>query len=147
VDRKQQVQQYVRVSRFGPPCSVEQIQQAERKLGLPLPPVLQELYLAFDGFYGPAGLPLLWPLLGRNGLVGINLFYRHEPDAPSWIHEVVFFGSDGIGGTAGAAWGIDLVRPSEVIEWGVGDGEDHAVVASSVFEIWARRQQEYDEGT
>ena len=38
--------------RFGPPCTEPAIRKAEDALAEPLPPVLRELYMAFDGFSG-----------------------------------------------------------------------------------------------
>jgi len=38
---------------FGVPCTEADIRRAEALLGEPLPPILRELYLAFDGFLGP----------------------------------------------------------------------------------------------
>ncbi len=60
---------------------------------------------------------------------------------------LVCFGDDGIGGTVGVWWGIDPLNAGVVYEWGVADGEDRLVAGSDVFEVWERRQREYDEHT
>ena len=41
----------------------DEVAAAERTLGHPLPPILQEFYEAFDGFEGPTTTSFLYPLV------------------------------------------------------------------------------------
>jgi hypothetical protein len=63
---------------FGAPCTEADIRRAEASLGEPLPAILCELYLAFDGFLGPTNASFFWPLFSREGLVEMNQFYRGD---------------------------------------------------------------------
>src|SRR5687768_13802103 len=142
-DLKVRVEQIVSVYEFGPPCTEDDIRRAEAGLGQPLPAILKELYLAFDGFDGPAA-NFLWPLHGDNGLVSYNLWLRQHSDAPTWAREMVFFGDDGIGGTVGSLWGVLTSRNSEIVQWFYQDGEDARSAGTDIFGVWARRQVKYD---
>lgn len=90
---------------FGHPCSQSDVTRAEQALGEQLPKMLRELYLAFDGFRMPegGGLDALLPLFGREGLVGMNAFFRNGAEFPTkLVSQCLFFGNDGIGGSSGA---------------------------------------------
>jgi hypothetical protein len=91
---------------FRDPCSQADVTRAEQALGEQLPKMLRELYLAFDGFRMPegGGWDALLPLFGREGLVGMNDFFRNGAEFPTkLISQCLFFGNDGIGGHWGSS--------------------------------------------
>jgi hypothetical protein len=130
---------------FGPPCTLEDIERAEHDLGHPLPPVLRELYLAFDGFLGPTYAVFFSPLSQRDdlacdSLVGTTRFLRGE-DFPSFILRSVVFGSDG----CGSYWGMLIDAPGVVFEWHPEQGEDYSVVGESPLDVWLKGKALYEE--
>jgi hypothetical protein len=126
---------------FGPPVSESDIRQAEAKLGEPLPAVLRDLYRAFDGFRGPTNAAFFWPLLGRDGLVEMNWFYRGDPLFPKdLVARCVFFGDDG----CGAQWGISRDSLGQVIRWDAEWGSDFEVAGDSPLHAWRAAKQLYD---
>ena len=86
---------------FGPPCAEQQIARAESLLGEAIPPVVRDLYLAFDGFDGPTGAAFLWPLFeeqpGAGGLVEMNLFLRGGEFPEALVSQCLFYGDPGTG--------------------------------------------------
>jgi cell wall assembly regulator SMI1 len=93
---------------FGPPCSEDDIRRAEAALGEPLPLVLRELYLAFDGFRGSTDAGFFWSMFGQEGLVEMNRFYRDDDLFPQeLVTQCLFFGDDG----GGAQWGFKRDLP------------------------------------
>jgi hypothetical protein len=92
---------------FGAPCTEVEIATAERALGHKLPPILQELYRAFDGFVGPTGTQFLYPLLKsphkmKTSLVEYTKFLRTEFRGskgyiPELLQRSVAVGDTGIG--------------------------------------------------
>ena len=82
-----------------PPLSIADIEEAERRLGFPLPELLRELYTEIgDGGFGPSYglLPLLTPVeevkLMNANLPRIEsaielyiLFKKGDPGDPSWL--------------------------------------------------------------
>src|SRR4051812_27082217 len=84
---------------FGPPATAADLARAERELGEPLPAVLRELYLSFDGF--STGAPWLYDLFGsQNGLLAMNREFREGPeyyDLRKFMRSCVFFGDDNLG--------------------------------------------------
>jgi hypothetical protein len=126
---------------FGLPCTNDDIGRAEAVLGEPLPPVLRELYLAFDGFLGSTNAGFLWPLFGREGLVEMNLFFRGDDLFPQGlVSQCLFFGGDG----CGPQWGIKRDLPGKVIQWDARWGNDFEVVGDSPLEVWRAEKQSYD---
>jgi hypothetical protein len=98
---------------FGAPCTEADILRAEATLGESLPPVLRELYLAFNGFRGSTNASFFWPLFGREGLVAMNQFYRGDDLFPQeLISKCLFFGDNG----CGPQWGFKRDLPGKVIE-------------------------------
>src|SRR5262245_26221128 len=94
---------------FGPPCSEAALARPEATLGEELPPVLRELYRAFNGFLIPHGTALFWPLFapkpGYEGLVETNQRFRQGiPFPPDLVEQCLFFGDPGYGPES--AWGI-----------------------------------------
>jgi SMI1 / KNR4 family (SUKH-1) len=126
--------------RFGPPCTDSNIQSAEAALGEPLPPVLRDLYLAFDGFRGPTNERFLWPLFGPEGLVAMNHFFRGDETFPQEVvSQCLFFGDYGLG----PLWAIKRDLPGKVIKWD-GEWDDFEVAGDSPLDVW-RRQKEWFE--
>jgi hypothetical protein len=131
---------------LGPPCAPEDLARAERELGHPLPAVLRELYLSFDGFLGPTAAAFFYPLLRRDddaseSLVSFTRFLRHEDDFPGFWRQAVAFGDDG----CGSHWGMRLDSPGEVFEWHPGQGEEYTAVGRSPLDAWLRGKGRYVE--
>jgi SMI1 / KNR4 family (SUKH-1) len=131
---------------FGPPCAPEDIARAEQELGHPLPAVLRELYLSFDGFPGPTGAGFFSPLLPGDdpnsvSLVGFTLSLRGEDYFPRFLQRAVVFGGDG----CGSNWGILIESPDEIFEWHPEDGEEYSVVGGSPLDAWLRGKALYAE--
>ncbi len=126
---------------FGTPCTDADIRRAESALGEPLPAVLRELYLAFDGFLGSTNASFFWPLFGRDGLVEMNQFYRDdELFSQELVSRCVFFGDNG----CGPQWGYKSDLPGKVIQWDAGWGSDFKVVGDSPLDVWRSEKQSYD---
>jgi SMI1 / KNR4 family (SUKH-1) len=129
--------------RFGAPCTVADVRSAEVALGEPLPPVLRELYLAFDGFFGPTNAGFFWPLFGVHGLVRMNKFYREQlyHGAPLFPQDLVsqslFFGDHG----GSAVWGIKNDLLGKVIQWDPACGDCFDIVGSSPLEAWRKEKE------
>jgi hypothetical protein len=131
---------------FGPPCTPEDLAKAEHELGHPLPAVLRQLYLSFDGFLGPTAAVFFSPLLRRDNptsesLVSFTLFLRGEDYFPEFLQESVVFGSDG----CGSNWGMRLDSPDEVFEWHPEQGEEYVVVGTSPLDVWLKGKALYAE--
>jgi hypothetical protein len=126
---------------FGAPCTQADIRRAETALGETLPPVLRELYLAFDGFRGSTDAAFFWFLFGREGLVEMNLFFRGDELFPQeLVTQCLFFGDNGVG----AQWGLKRDLPGKVILWDAEWGEDFEVVGDSPLEVWRTEKQVFD---
>jgi hypothetical protein len=126
---------------FGAPRTEADIGRAEAALGELLPPVLRELYLAFDGFLGPTSAAFFWPLFGREGLVETNQFYRGDDLFPQELVSLcLFFGDNG----CGPQWGFKRDLPGKVIRWDAGWGAGFEVVGDSPLEVWRAEKQGYD---
>src|SRR5262245_12006473 len=126
---------------FGAPCTEADIRRAEAALGEPLPPVLRELYLAFDGFLGSTNAGFFRPLFGREGLVELNRFFRGDALFPQeLVSRCVFFGDNG----CGPLWGFKRELPGKVIQWDAEWGEDFEVVGDSPLDVWRAEKQAYD---
>jgi hypothetical protein len=126
---------------FGAPCNDADVREAEAALGESLPPVLRELYLAFDGFRGPTNAAFFWPLFGREGLVEMNQFYRGDDLFPQeLISQVLFFGDNG----CGPQWGFKRDLPGKVIQWDAEWGADFEVIGDSPLDVWRAEKQMYD---
>lgn len=125
----------------GHPCSESDIVRAELELGGQLPGELRLYYQAFDGFRGATDARFLWPLFGKDGLVGFNRFLRGGAEFPrhftsSWV----FFGDAGIGDM----WGIKGDNPGHVIRWSVSWGEDFEIAGDSILNVWLTEKRRYD---
>lgn len=127
---------------FGAPCTDADIRRAETALGEPLPPILRELYLAFDGFLGPTNAGFFWSLFEREGLVEMNRFYRDDPLFPqALVSQCLFFGDNG----CGPQWAFKRDLPGKVIRWDAEWGEDIEVVGESPLDVWRAEKQMYDD--
>ena len=134
--------------RFGSPCTEAAICRAEDALGEPLPPVLRELYLAFNGFLGPTDATFFWPLFesepGAGGLVEINQFFRGDDLFPQdLVTRCLFFGDNGIG----PQWGLHRDRPGQVIMWDARWGAEFEVTGDTPLAAWLAEKRFYDEVT
>jgi cell wall assembly regulator SMI1 len=137
----QEVQELFRGFPFGTPVTLEDIQRAERELGEPLPPVLRELYLVFDGFNGPTSACFFWTLFGDEGLVGFNQFFRNGEEFPhELVSSCIFFGDGG----AGPMWGIKRDLPNSVILWDP-EWDGYEVVGKTPLDAWSEQKRVYDE--
>jgi hypothetical protein len=130
---------------FGEPCSDEQIAQAETRLGHPLPPVLVELYRAFDGFVGPTNAQFLYPLCNAPrdmiaSLVEHTLFLRGEDYFPDFLKAAVAVGDMG----TGTCWLILLEDPTRVVQWEGSWGDDYEVLEGGLTDAWLSAKQLYD---
>jgi hypothetical protein len=126
---------------FGPPCSEADVRRAEAALGEPLPPILRELYLAFDGFRGPTNAAFFWPLFSREGLIEMNRFYRGDDLFPQQlVSQCLFFGDNG----CGPQWGFKRDLPGKVMRWDAEWGTDFEVAGESPIEVWRAEKQRYD---
>lgn len=131
---------------FGPPCSEAEIQRAEEALSEELPPVLRELYLAFNGFLGPTKAAFFWPLLAPRPLYGalveMNRFLRSgEPFPQDLVSQCLFFGGNGIG----PSWGIKKDLPGKMIQWDARWGPDFEIAGESPLEVWLVEKRFYEE--
>jgi hypothetical protein len=126
---------------FEAPATIEDLRQAESKLGEPLPAVLRNLYLGFNGFRGPTNARFLWPLFGKDSLVEFNAFLRCGDEFPrEFVHSCIFFGDEGIG----PMWGIKQDIPGTIIRWDAEWGEDFEVVGATPLEVWLRSKHSFD---
>ena len=131
---------------FGEACTPAEIRRAEEELGEDLPPVLRELYRAFDGFRGPTNAAFFWPLFatqsGGAGLVEMNRFFREgDPFPLDVVADTVFFGDNGIG----AQWGLKASLPRQVIKWNASWGTEYKTVGDTPLTAWLAEKQFYDQ--
>ena len=126
---------------FGTPATLDDLQRAERELGEAIPPVLRDLYLAFDGFRGPTNAQFFWPLFAENGLVNFNGFLRAGDEFPhDFVSSCIFFGDEGIG----PMWGIKRDLPDSSVRWDAEWGEDIEIVGTTPPDVWLQKKREYD---
>ena len=127
---------------FGEPCSEADIERGESILNESLPNSLRELYLAFNGFHGPALASFLWPLFDSDpdkGLVGCNTFLREDSISgfPPFVSDCVFFGGNELW------WGIKRDLPDRIIGWD-SYVEGFRVLGTSPLEVWLAEKKCYD---
>jgi hypothetical protein len=128
---------------FGAPCTDLEISSAELALGHNLPPILQDLYRAFDGFFGPTDAQFLYPLLkttkpGKTSLVEYTRFLRSE-DFPQFLQRAVAIGDTG----TGPSWIIEIDRPERILWWDAEWGDEYEVVPGTLIDAWRRARDEY----
>ena len=129
---------------FGEPCTAAEIRRAQEALGEDLPPVLRELYRAFNGFRGPTNAAFFWPLFAREGLVEMNRFLREnagDPFPSGVVSDTVFFGDNGIG----AQWGLKRSLPGQVIKWDASWGTRVEIAGDSPLAAWVAEKRFYDQ--
>ena len=114
----------------GRPCTLEELDAAERSLGRAIPADLRSLYEAADGFFDQAGQWfVVWPL---ERLVSDNV--------RSWSEgrlrrDLLAFGDDGTGNPFCVP--TNEARPREVIRWSwIDDDVEDAVATQEFFSIW-----------
>ncbi len=141
------VQMHFAGNRFGNPCSLTELERAESILKQRLPDSLRELYLAFDGFYGPALTSFFWPLFISDdrpgyGLVDSNLALREDTVSgyPEFVLETLFFGGNE------RIWGIKHDQPDQIIEWDAWDS-GFKIVGRTPLEVWLAEKKFYDNWT
>lgn len=130
---------------FGSPAGIEAIQSAEREIGCAIPSPLRELYLEFDGFYGPTYTHFLYRLGSRDddsSLVGWNVFFRTGPEFPSDLKfRYLFFGSDGCCGH----WAVPVPAGSSIVRWYPDMGDRVEVMAVDLLTFWMQQKRRLDE--
>jgi hypothetical protein len=119
----------------------ELIAEVERKLGVPMPPWLREVYLSCNGFLGPYGECYLYPLDGREGVGDFTLFLREEDWSPPWLNRAIVFGY--IGGS-GSTTAHSVALDGRLIEWCIGDGDKFTALEGGLLELWRQIQARWD---
>ena len=120
----------------------ELIADVERKLGVPMPPWLRKVYLSCNGFLGPYGECILYPLHGSEGVTEFNLFLREMEWAPAWIALAIVFGY--VGGS-GSLTTHTVALDGELVEWTYLDGEKVERPAGDLFAVWRGIQAQWDD--
>lgn len=114
-------------------------------MGCRIPSPLRELYLEFDGFYGPTGIPFFYRLGSRDddpSLVRWNLLFRTGPEYPGeFMRRYLFFGSDGCGGH----WAVPVsADPATIVRWYPDMGERMDTLSSDFVAFWSEQKSLYD---
>ncbi len=126
---------------FGSACTDTDIRIAEEILGEPLPSVLRELYLAFDGFRGSTDAYFFWSLFGPEGMVEMNRFYRGDDIFPQeLVTQCLFFGDNG----CGQQWGFKRDLSDTIIKWDAEWGADFEIAGKNPFDAWQAEKRFYD---
>ncbi|WP_435010977.1 SMI1/KNR4 family protein [Tundrisphaera lichenicola] len=130
---------------FGPPCTQDELDEAEWTLGHPLPEVLRDLYTSFDGFSGPTSAVFFYPLIRPRPfsdvtLVEQTLRLRFDDNFGNFFRHAVLFGDYG----CGTSWGIRLDAPDQIFQWNPSDGEPHEIVGFDPLTDWLDQKQRYD---
>lgn len=114
----------------GRPCPLEEIDNAERSLGRPLPGDLRSLYESADGFFDQEGQWfVVWPL---ERLVADNVRSWSEGTLP---RDLIAFGDDGTGNPFCVPTSED--RSRDILRWSWIDGDVEEVVpAQEFFAAW-----------
>ena len=86
------------------PAKRELIATVETGLGVGFPDWLRSIYHACNGFCGPTGVPYLFPLDGRDGVLEFTLFLRGEDWSPEWLKRAIIFGMGVGSGTSTTHW-------------------------------------------
>lgn len=139
---RQRLLDVMRVETFYPPADVSAIAAAETRLGVMFPQWLRELHLACNGFRGPTQFMYLLSLEGREGLVEFTEFLRADHRPPPWLARAVVFGSDTGSGTLTTLF---VSLDGELVTWTLGDGPVFNKFEGSVFDLYRREQQLWDE--
>lgn len=110
----------------------ENLNQLEKLIGLRLPADVREKYAFSNGFKGPTGCNLLYPMStdGCNGIIAVNRL-REEPWFPFHFSSLVLVGDDGCGNMIGFDWTI-----GKAVLWNPEDGDWVQAMRDSVTEIW-----------
>lgn len=111
--------------------------KAEELLGHPLPPLLTELYLNFNGFTGPTGAAFFYPL---PTLVEHTLLLRSEDYFPTFLRHAVAIGDYG----TGSYWVILIDAPGNILEWDAEWGDDYETLEGTLVDVWRGRKELYE---
>jgi hypothetical protein len=120
----------------------ELIAAVERKLAVGFPPWLREVYLCCNGFLGPSGECVLYPLDGSEGVGDFTLFLRGQAWSPPWLKRAVVFGH--IRGD-GSLTTHSVALDGQLAEWCYLHGDRFTVLAGSLFELWRQIQADWEE--
>jgi hypothetical protein len=150
------IRESIRVEKFYPPPlrplfepdgrrlhvpMTELLAAVERKLGVPMPLWLREVYQTCNGFSGPYDVCILYPLDGNAGVGDFTLFLRDQDWSPPWLTRAIVFGFiAGSGSTTAHSVALD----GQLIEWCYGDGDKYRVLEGGLFELWRRIQARWD---
>jgi len=135
------IREVIEVRAYLPPPGIAALEETERALGVPFPGWLRDVYLACNGFEGPAGVRYLWPLEGREGVLLFTKFLRSEDWSPSWLDRAIIFGDNGVGGSITTHW---AALDGKLIEWCYGDGAAYSVLDCGLLGLWKREQDKWD---
>lgn len=133
----QQIRKHFEGFPFGAACTPADIAKAEEQLGHPLPPLLTELYLNFDGFAGPTDAAFFYPL---TSLVKYTLFLRTEDYFPRFLQRAVAIGDYG----TGPYWVILIDAPDKILEWDAEWGDDYETLEGTLVDVWKDRKEWYE---
>ena len=140
----QQIRELFEGFPFGAACTPSDVVKAEELLGHPLPPMLTELYLNFDGFAGPTNAAFFYPLLtpssfSNTSLVEHTLFLRSEDHFPAFLQRAVAVGDYGVG----PCWVILMDSPDRIIEWD-GEWDDYEALEGTLVDVWRGKKELYE---
>jgi hypothetical protein len=131
-------------SDFGAAASIDAVELAEREIGCKIPSPLRELYLEFDGFYGPTAIPFFYRLGSRDddpSLVYWNVLFRAGQEFSSeFMSRYLFFGSDGCGGN----WAVPLSGDVCIVRWYPDMGDRVERLTDDFVRFWSEQKSLYD---
>lgn len=119
---------------------------AEANLGIRLPDTLRQLYFVCDGFREDRGnAKYLFSLTDQDvvgSLVSVTRYLWSEIAKPN-LRAFVFFGSS----SGDEYWGINLLRPNEIISYHHHMEDEYEVVGTDIIEVYRKDYARYDEIT
>jgi hypothetical protein len=119
----------------------ELIAETERRLMVPMPSWLRAGYQSCNGYAGPYGVGVLYPLDGSEGVGDFTLFLREQGWAPKWLQWAIVFGH--IRGS-GSMTTHSVALGGHLVEWCYGDGDLFTVLEGGLIDLWRRIQTEWD---
>lgn len=130
-------------ARFSPPAKEASLSAAEEALGLRLPAVLRRLYLECDGFREDKGnAKYLLSLLDDDVIGSVVRITRHFRDqSRPDLMRFVFFGAS----SGDEWWAIHVERPTEIIVYAPGMGDEYEVAGTDLVEVWKEDYALYEE--
>jgi hypothetical protein len=131
-------------ARFRPAATEQEIARAEAEFGVRLPPVLREMYLAFDGFREDLGnAAYLLPLTesdGAGSMVSTNQFLWREFGARFpriGLDRFLFFGMSG----GDEYLGIRISDWAEIVAYHHHMEDEYEVVGSDILQVYMNDRQ------